>query len=46
MVGMFLPSGEKLPRVDAMAYAWTGSSGQFQSWEVAGIVCWFSEGES
>jgi hypothetical protein len=21
---MFLPSGEKLPRVDAMAYAWTG----------------------
>ena len=22
--GMFLPSGEKLPRVDAMAYAWTG----------------------
>ncbi|MFK8017568.1 MAG: hypothetical protein AB8G17_19245 [Gammaproteobacteria bacterium] len=23
--GMFLPSGEKLPRVDAMAYAWSGS---------------------
>ena len=22
--GMFLPSGEKLPRVDAMAYAWSG----------------------
>jgi hypothetical protein len=22
--GMFLPTGEKLPRVDAMAYAWTG----------------------
>ena len=22
--GMFLPSGEKLPRVDAMAYAWMG----------------------
>lgn len=22
--GMFLPSGEKLPRVDAMAFAWTG----------------------
>ena len=22
--GMLLPSGEKLPRVDAMAYAWTG----------------------
>ena len=23
--GMLLPTGEKLPRVDAMAYAWTGS---------------------
>lgn len=23
--GMFLPSGEKLPRVDAMAYAWSGA---------------------
>ena len=23
--GMFLPTGEKLPRVDAMAYAWSGS---------------------
>jgi hypothetical protein len=22
--GMFLPTGEKLPRVDAMAYAWSG----------------------
>jgi hypothetical protein len=22
--GMFMPTGEKLPRVDAMAYAWTG----------------------
>ena len=22
--GMYLPSGEKLPRVDAMAYAWSG----------------------
>ena len=23
--GMFLPTGEKLPRVDAMAYAWSGA---------------------
>ncbi len=42
--GMFLPTGEKMPTVDAMAYAWTGEWPANRSPRIQSIKTDFAEG--